>query len=256
MQILLTRPLSQVGSLQNILTRQGDTALLFPSLTIQALTPAYQSYSIDMLIFISVNAVNYALAHLSHINTDKVCIVAVGQMTKKCLEYHGFQVNICPEKQASSQALLAMPEMKNLHNTRILIVRGLGGLETLKQTLIKQNNTVKYLEVYQRVSPNISQEHRDSLAIFLSKKQGIIVIHSIESLKSFVALVEAINPSILPKIKHYPIALFSPRIAQITKQLGFIHQFIATQSNDTGLVEAIKQGIDYWSASQEPTQTR
>jgi uroporphyrinogen-III synthase len=62
----------------------------------------------------------------------------------------GFEVDAFPSEKASSEALLALSEVKMLTDKDILIFRGKGGRETLKQGL-ERRNTVEYIEAYQRV---------------------------------------------------------------------------------------------------------
>jgi uroporphyrinogen-III synthase len=63
----------------------------------------------------------------------------------------GFEVDAFPSEKASSEALLALSEVKMLTDKDILIFRGKGGRETLKQGL-ERRNTVEYIEAYRFLS--------------------------------------------------------------------------------------------------------
>lgn len=239
MQVLLTRPLAQVQPLIKIIKNSGDSPLLFPTLLVEKLAPKLPKKTAKVLIFISANAVDFSTAYLKTLDLKNCVIATVGQVTKKRLLFHGFEVDICPEKNASSQALLETEYFKNLSHTSVLIIRGTGGVQTLKNTLIKQNNSVEYLEVYRRITPVISPEHKTNLRQFLSQNNGIILIHSVDSLESFIRLCKNILPNSLTELQQYPLVLFSHRIEVFAKKLGFKRCFSAKKSDDQGLLSAL-----------------
>lgn len=249
MQVLLTRPLAQVKALSQQLLENGDTPLLFPSLKIQALVPNLLPKSFDVLIFISTNALHYAQPYLDQLINAQVSIVAIGKATCIALEKYGLTADICPKKEASSQALLAHPAVRAMTNKKILIVRGLGGLETLKEQLLKQGNQVDYLEVYQRVVEDLSAQHRQSLVQFLRKKQGVLTIHSIDSLDAFYQLVGEIDDKAFVRLLAYPLVLFSQRIKPCANAYGFQHCYIAKTTDNQGLLAALKLAKTFIKAS-------
>jgi uroporphyrinogen-III synthase len=53
----------------------------------------------------------------------------------------------CPAQAFTSEALLALPELRQLPGRRILILRGEGGREHLRETLRARGAEVDYLEV-------------------------------------------------------------------------------------------------------------
>ena len=240
MNVLLTRPLNQVDELGLAISDSGHIPLYFPSLEIKALTPQIPIDTFDILIFISANAVHYAKDYLENLTQHKPLIAAVGQVTRSVLEQdYSVLVDIAPEKQASSDALLALEVMQNLQAKKILIIRGLGGLETLKKQLTSQKNKVSYLQVYQRISAKLSAQHQQSLKQFLTQKEGVIMIHSAYSLQAFSQLVKQINPKVFSLLLHYPVVLLSHRLKSVAESYGFTQCHIAKTSNNKGLVEAL-----------------
>ena len=238
MHILLTRPVSQIKTLAALVEKNGDTPMLFPSLIIHPLKAKFRQKNFDVVIFISVNAVRFGVAYLKKINPS-VRLATIGETSKKCLESFGFKVNISPRESASSAALLATKYFKNIRNKRILIVRGKGGQEILKNALSK-NNILNYLEVYERLPACITQKHKQSLVQFLAKKEGIIVFSSVDNLVAFLRLAKEIMPNLHTKLLHYPIVLFSERIARAAQEFGFKTYYVTKQISDKGLFETIK----------------
>lgn len=237
MNVLLTRAFSQVKPLKNLVSENGYQSILFPSLSIEPLsnTPIKTQY--DALIFISANAVEYAAQILKNIHYNQV--FAVGSATAKKLAQLGIKVDAFPTQKASSEMLLAMDEIRVLNQKSILIFRGKGGRETLKEGL-KKNNTVEYIEVYQRVPCAITALHQGSLSKFLQSDAGIITATSVENLSALISMVEQINPQALSAIKRYPLAVLSERIKIAAQSAGFKQIEVAETTDDKGLLSAIQ----------------
>ena len=238
MNILLTRPLSQVDGLQSLVSSGGHQPILFPTLEVHALhnKPLCENY--DAVIFISANAVDYGKQVLNQLNTQTLQIFAVGAATAKKLQTHGYHVDAFPEKKASSEALLAMDAIKRLSGQNILIFRGKGGRETLKQGLGK-NNTVEYIEVYERIECPLGEIHHQSLKRFLSDSQGIVTITSIDNLEALLSIIKKIKLSFVETIKRYPLIVLSSRIEKKAKSIGFSKIAVAKKTSDQGLVDCI-----------------
>ena len=217
----------------------GHQALLFPTLKIEALKGSPLKERYDAVIFISANAVEYGLEALSSLDHRHDKIFAVGAATAKKLNDYGFKVDAFPQTKASSESLLAMPEVSELSDKDILIFRGKGGRETLREGLGK-NNIVEYIEVYERTQCKIVAFHKTSLTQFLQSDQGVITITSVENLSTLIAMVEKIDIDALESIKQYPLAVLSERIKTYAQSVGFNKIEVAPQTNDEGLIQAIK----------------
>jgi uroporphyrinogen-III synthase len=239
LNILLTRPFSQVKPLEALVNERGHQALLFPTLRIEALKSAPLKERYDVVIFISANAVEYGLEALSSLDHRHDQILAVGAATAKKLSDHGFKVDAFPQTKASSESLLAMPEVKGLSDKDVLIFRGKGGRETLREGLGK-NNIVEYIEVYERTQCKVVPLHQASLTQFLQSDQGVITITSVENLSTLMSMVEQMDIKALQSIKQYPLVVLSDRIKTYAQSVGFHKVQVALQTNDDGLMQAIE----------------
>ena len=160
--VLLTRPLIQSKNLQSLLNEASLEYVLFPAFEINKIDTVAPNQRYDVIIFISINAVIYSEEYFSKLFVEPLKIFAVGPTTAKKLTDKGIKVNAYPLENASSQELLAMPECGKLSDKKILIVRGKGGSETLKNSL-KVMNQVDYLEVYKRTTCEVSRLHVESI---------------------------------------------------------------------------------------------
>ena len=196
LRVLITRPAHQAAPLQQRLEQAGGQWLLFPLLAIEgsaepdALQDLFkQLASLDLLIFVSPNAVEFGLPLLDQAGglPESVQLACVGKGTaRKLIELTGRQPNIQPSDRFDSEALLALPAMQQVAGKSILIVRGQQGREHLAESLRARGAKVRYAEVYRRVKPDNDEQ---ILIRALQQKQiDIISITSSEtrSTPSFV----------------------------------------------------------------------
>ena len=133
--ILVTKPLDQSYELKALFIKEKLDFVLFPAFEIKKITTNNITKSYDIVIFISVNAVIYASDYLQLIKENANKIFAVGPATAAMLAKYNIIVDIYPKDEPSSKKLLELVKYKLIKDKKILIVRGRGGLETLKDKL-------------------------------------------------------------------------------------------------------------------------
>ncbi|SMN17018.1 Uroporphyrinogen-III synthase [uncultured Candidatus Thioglobus sp.] len=239
MNVLLTRPLVQVQTLESLVTDSGHKSLLFPTLEVKSISAKLKHNQYDVVIFISANAVEHGLALLDQIHSTK--IFTVGAATAQKLNDYGISVDDFPKQKPSSEALLALDSVAELQHKKVLIFRGKGGRETLKNGLEKNHNQVEYVEVYDRVTCTLTSDHKTSLNIFLSNNQGVISITSNENLDGLILLASQLNQ--LDKLKTYSLVVLSQRIEKYALSLGFTQVLITADISDQAIVTVL-EGID------------
>ena len=129
-------------------------------------------------------------------------------------------VDCFPKENASSQELLKIKECAELSNRKILIIRGKGGSETLKNYLIASNQ-VDYLEVYERIPCKLSKIHKESLISFVNHPDVASMATSNESLVNIIQLVSRASPTYFEILKSRRMIVFSELIKSTAKKLGF-----------------------------------
>jgi uroporphyrinogen-III synthase len=211
MNVLITRAEHQAQPLIKSVQQKGWNPLLFPTLTIKKTKASPINNNTTYIIFISANAVDYG-HHL--LQNCQAKIVAIGQATAKKLQQKNIKVDFYPQTNPSSETLLAMREMQNLNGENIVIIRGIGGQETLKNELSK-NNTVIYKEVYERIIATPTPQHLKNIALFLKQDKGIIFLGSVENTTALLSLVKD------KRIFNFEIIVISERIKNQALKLGF-----------------------------------
>ena len=238
--VLVTRPKHQAEALCGLIEQQGWNAIRFPTLGIVAIQRALIKQQLNKianyqwLIFISVNAVNFALkANNGKIDCFKrVPLAAVGKATKKALQAAGLEVDLLPETQFNTEGLLATEEMKNVYDKSCLIIRGQGGRETLANCLRERGAKVDYMEVYAREIPVY-----DNVDISEMLQQGTLDAITITSGEALNNLLVMINKSLHAQLLAVPLIVISRRIKVQAEKIGFKRIAVTDNPSDTAIIE-------------------
>ena len=216
--ITITRPAHQAKKLIKTLEAEGANPIAFPLLEIiKPKSPALikrqleSLKSYDIAIFISPNAVESALNFTDKTALSALKIAAVGKKTALSLHQRGMVVDYFPNKIFNSEALLALDELQQVQNKRIIIFRGEGGRDLLRHTLQQRGAKVTYINVYARACPandlELLKQH------YLAHQLDIIVLTSGESLFHLLRLTGGDQ-----WLNQVPLLVGSERIKQVFLQ--------------------------------------
>jgi uroporphyrinogen-III synthase len=235
LQILVTRPALQAEPLCQRLTQSGGEVLQLPVLTIQARAAELPSLAYDLLIFISSNAVQHGQAVL--LAQAQARLAAVGAATTQALTSLGHQIDITPEHAANSETLLAHPLLQT-PPANILIVRGTGGRELLRETLIARGSRVDVIEVYERITTMPAAEQLEVLRTLLQRQElDIISVTSVEILHALDAVMDDETRALAHGCT---LLTGSARIAQAARAAGWHGEHIIADSpEDHALTTAL-----------------
>ncbi|MEM7401125.1 MAG: uroporphyrinogen-III synthase [Pseudomonadota bacterium] len=241
--IIVTRPLAQAQKFLEQLEVNLATTVHFPVLSISAIeniSDAQRKFKnlqhYQTVIFISANAVHYAIDCLKELSLDfKDCtLAAVGPATKHALEHHGYDVNIVPQSGFNSEALLADPALTEVRDKNILIIRGQGGREQLRENLVSRGANVDYAEVYQRQAP--SSRNPVHLNELISENCAVL-LYSTESAQNMWSLCTKQERQWLTNVK---FIVGSQRIAEAITRVGCINNsIIAENTSDEAMLDAL-----------------
>ncbi|MGZ4997004.1 MAG: uroporphyrinogen-III synthase [Methylobacter sp.] len=243
-RVLVTRPKHQAENLSRLIEEQGGIAVRFPTLAIVPRDDDEIKLSLANLdrfqwvVFISVNAVNFALkANSGKIGyTESVRFAAVGKSTAQAMKMAGLPVDLMPENGYNSEALLAMPLLQQVEGQNFLIVRGEGGREQLATTLRSRGAAVNYLEVYKRIIPRIDSS--PVMELLAQHRLDVITVTSAEALQNLsLMLGEKNNNNKLLSL--IPLVVVSDRIRCIAADMGFNRITVTDSPIDTAILETV-----------------
>lgn len=241
--IVVTRPLAQAQNILELLEVRQASVIHFPVISISVsnnIETAKQYFSnlanYQVIIFISTNSVHYAMSAAQElgIRLNNSTLAAVGPATKAALEQYGCKVAIVPETGFTSEDLLNDPALHNIAQQKILIIRGDGGREHLRQTLVAREAQVDYAEVYQRKLPS---ERNSINLIQLPKHDTAILLYSVESVQNLWSLCTLEERQWLTNMA---FVVGSKHIADATARVGFAkNSIIAENPSDGAMLTAL-----------------
>jgi uroporphyrinogen-III synthase len=190
--VLVTRPAAQCAPLCEEIERQGGSAIAFPAVEIEpvAVQTTVTTGDYDLVVFVSVNAFEHGARQVT--KSTRTRIAAIGRATAAALAAAELAADIVPEAGFTSEALLAHPQLQLTGGGRVLIVRGEGGRELLRDTFMEHGMSVETREVYRRVRPHVdAAKVAEVEARWSDEDQTIDVVTatSIETLQNLQALL-------------------------------------------------------------------
>jgi len=193
----------------------------------------------DIVIFVSVAAVEFAHKSFAASNWHYQHIVAVGKATKAALQQLGINNILCPV-QENSEGLLTLAVLnKSLCNKSITIVRGDGGREYLAEHLTKSGANVRYLESYQRIWRTFT---KDISKQWFKQQINCIVVTSNALLEKLIQLTIEQN-DIQSLTSHWRNqclwVVASQRIADKAKLLGLERVTISDGASEQAIIKKL-----------------
>ena len=194
--IVVTRPRHAAEPLAADLVREGARVFVFPALAVEDIEPSAATQAALMrlpqawlAIFVSANAAErgIALVRRSGAWPAGVRVAAIGEATAEALRNSGFEAVISPAERHDSDALLELPELQAVRGRRVVVFRGIGGRERLREVLESRGAHVEYAECYRRVRP--VSDPAPLIAAWRRGEIHAVTVLSAETLENFVALV-------------------------------------------------------------------
>lgn len=232
--LLITRPEKSGRALLAKCDQLGIKAISQPLFDFQSTAIDVQPLmSADIVIFVSVPAVEFAEPYLASLAQQNVTVFAIGDATQKALNKFAIQA-IAPEHQVS-EGLLTLEGLQSVEGKRVCIVRGNGGRELIAEQLAERGARVDYLEVYQRVWRSLNEEN-----VIHWQSQGVnsILITSNAIFERLETLVTQTNNTWFAQCVWIAA---SERIAEAIKARGYAHVLNAGGANDQAILECIAQ---------------
>lgn len=243
LHIAVTRPVDQAQSLCRAIEEHGGVAIEFPLIAVSALEN-YQLFeqqitqlaNTDWAIFISSNAVDFAMPHVLKKYSqlpDQLKFAAIGQQTAHALSQYGVNKVLIPQGRYDSETLLALPEMQNVAGSTIAIFRGIGGRELMAETLKSRGAHVYFAESYQRVNPQKTTELLNSQ--WQQKKLDAVIVTSSEAMRYLLQMAAGET-----WLQHVTLCVNHERIAEQPRQLG-LKVLVAEAPGDEAMLQCLSK---------------
>ncbi len=198
--VVLTRPRAAADALAGPLGNEGARVIIFPTLAIEDLPLAAALERLladlarfDLAIFVSANAVEKALAMVRRVAPwpPRLPVAAIGEATADALRAAGFTSVVSPAERHDSDALLALPQLQRsrVEGKSIVVFRGEGGKERLKEVLEARGAHVEYAECYRRVRPR--SDAGPLMEAWARGEVHAVSALSAETLENFVSMIGA-----------------------------------------------------------------
>jgi len=245
-RVLVTRPAGQAERLCSLIEAAGGEAVRLPALEIHPLEDTSQLESLvaaldnfQLAVFVSVNAVQMGLPFI----LDRrpwpagVKLAAVGPTSTRAIEHYGLSVDYVPEHEFSSEGLLAVDALQDMHGKRVVIFRGKGGRSKLYDSLTARGAEVEYAEVYQRTCPVV--DYQTMLELLQQDNLDVISVSSNESLQN---LFHMAGPRGQPLLREKLLLVPGQRQLVLAEQLGFTKTpIVADNASDEAFINALNK---------------
>jgi uroporphyrinogen-III synthase len=242
-KVLVTRPQQQSQKLCSALHARNIIPLQLPTLTIKPVaktltlqTTLDQLFKTNIVIFVSPNAVQYALPllgpeHLAVLKQLK--IAAIGPGTAKQLSAAGLNAILMSPQQFNSDGLLRLAELQDLTNQHIIIFCGDNSRQQLAESLKQRGATVLLAIVYQCSPP---KQLAKQLAALINEIDMILATS--KQCINNLWLAAKHRQKDLSKI---PLLVSSERLKSYAQELNFKQVIIAENATDAALCAALEQ---------------
>ncbi len=249
--VAVTRPARQNDALVQQLLALNASVVAIPLLAISPLSEPEQRQKIDtqlrdlvnwqLAIFISQNAAEQGLQALAERNItwpSHIQAFAIGSATTKFLAEHGIKAT--SPLQMNSEGLLALPALQNIKKQCCIIFRGLGGRETLAQTLRDRGAVVNYCELYRRELPAEASQQWANWMDALQNQPALVCINSVETLQHLQTVDQrAISRGNFSLHDNITLLVPGERVTRAATAAGFTKIVTAKDATDHAMLEAI-----------------
>lgn len=252
LRVLLTRPVNRLAALSAAVVATGATPMALPLISIEPLQDRSARQHIkqcvlgldryDMALFVSINAVEYAMHWIDQYWPQLphgLQAYTVGAGTGQVLAAFGWPVR-WPEQGVTSEALLALPELQDLHGKRVVLFRGDGGRELLASTLRARGATVDVVALYAR--RNIHYADAELLRLLHAGLPHAVLLNSGQILQAWQQLLDGLDDAGLAnRLRHCPVLLPSARVAALARAAGFASAIDCSGASDACMVACLQQ---------------
>lgn len=236
--ILNTRPLQQAHALTHLLENAGCMVFHLPVFEIMPVAFDPVAFDIknhlawDYTIFLSANAVSH---YFQKANRMGRYVIAIGPATKLALEKHHVKNIIVPSR-LTSEGILQIPALQNVHHQTIAIISGENPRSGLKKTLLARGAMVQSIHCYRRQP--IAYPMDRVFGNLIQQNINCIISTSMESYRTLLALFQ--NPMHRAWLLQKTICVINAEMKKCADTDGFFNTILAEHATNEEIVRAIR----------------
>ena len=186
----------------------------------------------DRVILTSHEAVRQAVALVGAGPLNRTLVIVPGQGTASIARELGLDNVIYPERHGTSEAILAMPELRDVEGLEILILAAAGGRSLMGEVLERRGAAVEKIHVYRRVSSDLPEDAADRI----TEAHEVVTLGA--SLEAVTGLLEKLPENAADRVRAASMVVPSKRVAEHAMRMGCRHcQVAAGASDDVMLAE-------------------
>lgn len=242
---VVTRPAEQAQTLIQRIQDYGGQTVAFPLLAIAALEDdqavyahLQQMHTFDALIFVSSNAVEqfFLRAQSMSEETKQLPCFVVGPATAAAAKKFGMRNVIMPSQHFDSEGLLALPQLADVSQQRILLIRGIGGRDLIANTLQQRGAEIHICACYQRLPAQKDCSLLDRIweeqgfsAILLTSSEAVRLLLDLAQHKAWLSSCKLVvhHPRLITQLQALsPQQTFSLVLAKSTDDEALIHALL------------------------------
>ncbi len=241
--VLVTRPEHQAEAFCEMVESAAGHVVRFPVIEIKEIPLDEQSKVLlqettDCMIFISANAVRLGVPAVEQTNPkrfEQSRIMAIGKATAKQLEEQGMNVDLVPPSPYNSEALLGMPEIKDVSGKTFTVIKGKGGRRHLMEQLRLRGGYVNEIDIYVRTKP---KARNTPLTDLMSKDNVVVSVTSVKGLHHLFEMASEEQSNWLKANAQFLVP--GNRVAEAVRDLHIKHApLVAENATDAVMLERL-----------------
>lgn len=180
----------------------------------------------DRVILTSHEAVRQAVALVGVAALNKTLIIVPGQGTASIARDLGLDNVIFPERHGTSEAMLAMPELRDVEGLEVLILAAAGGRSLMGEVLERRGAGVERIHVYRRVASDLPHDAAERIG----SADSLVTLGA--SLEAVAGLLEKLPSAAADRVRAAPMVVPSQRVADYAAGKGCRRCLVAGGASD------------------------
>lgn len=189
----------------------------------------------DRVILTSHEAVRQAVKLAGVEALDRALLIVPGQGTAGVGRELGLRNIVFPERHGTSEAMLAMPELRDVEGLDVVILAAAGGRGLMGEVLERRGASVQRIHVYRRIACRLPER----LDARIEASRNLVTLGA--SLEAVRGLDEGLSDSARGLVHAACLVVPSRRVAEQARQLGFERCFVAAGAGDDAMLAELSR---------------